>query len=74
MSELICTDNPARKIQELTEALQEAYAEIGQLTRCNYEWQAVWQPVDDFVRPMTTLGESVAKKTLSLVKIGAEHG
>ena len=56
--------------KELTERLRVACETIEQLKRVNKEWEALWKPIDDLVRPLTPLGESVGDKAVGLIKEG----
>ena len=53
--------------KELTERLRVACETIGQLKRANKEWETLWKPIDDLVRPLTPLGESVGDKVVKLI-------
>ena len=53
--------------KELTERLRVACETIEQLKRVNKEWEALWKPIDDLVRPLTPLGESVGDKAAELI-------
>ena len=54
--------------KELTERLRVACETIEQLKRVNKEWEALWEPIDDLVRPLTPLGESVGDVALELIR------
>ncbi len=54
--------------KELTERLRVACETIEQLKRGNKEWEQLWKPIDDLVRPITPLGKCVAKEALSILK------
>ena len=56
--------------KELTERLRVACETIEQLKRVNQEWEALWKPIDELVRPLTPLGESVGDMTVYLLKGG----
>ena len=53
--------------KELTERLRVACETIEQLKRVNKEWEALWEPIDELVRPLTPLGESVRDKAMWLI-------
>ena len=55
--------------KELTERLRVACETIEQLKRVNKEWEALWKPLDEIVRPVTPLGESVSENTVRLIKM-----
>ena len=38
------------------------------LERVNKEWEALWKPIDELVRPLTPLGESVGDVAVELIK------
>lgn len=42
---------------------------IAQQDRRHKEWCELWSPIDDAVRPLTPLGESVAAKALELINM-----
>lgn len=42
---------------------------ITQLERVNKEWETLWEPIDELVRPLTPLGESVRDKAVELIKM-----
>jgi len=54
--------------KELTERLRVACETIEQLKRVNKEWEALWKPIDDLVRPLTPLGESVGDVAVELIR------
>ncbi len=54
--------------KELTERLRVACETIEQLKRVNKEWEVFWKPIDDLVRPLTPLGESVSDKAVELIR------
>lgn len=54
--------------KELTERLRVACETIEQLKRGNKEWEALWKPIDDLVRPLTPLGCCVSKEVLSIIE------
>ena len=54
--------------KELTERLRVACETIEQLKRGNKEWEALWKPIDDLVRPLTPLGESVRDRAVELIR------
>ena len=54
--------------KELTERLRVACETIEQLKRVNKEWETLWKPIDDLVRPFTPLGESVGDKAVGLIR------
>lgn len=54
--------------KELTERLRVACETIEQLKRVNKEWEALWEPIDELVRPLTPLGESVGNKVVELIR------
>ncbi len=54
--------------KELTERLRVACETIEQLKRANQEWEALWKPIDELVRPLTPLGESVRDKAVELIR------
>lgn len=56
--------------KELTERLRVACETIEQLKRVNKEWEALWKPIDELVRPSTPLGESVGDKAVDWIKQG----
>jgi len=64
--------------QELLESqgfedITDLLAKYHNLERVNKEWETLWKPIDDFVRPCTPLGQCVSKRTLQLVKIGVQY-
>jgi hypothetical protein len=60
------------RVEGLLEQLLEQEAEIIKLKRINREWGQLWKPIDDLVRPITPLGESVAKEALGIIKDSLE--
>lgn len=42
---------------------------LAQQERLHKEWSELWNPIDDAVRPLTPLGESVAAKALELINM-----
>ena len=47
--------------------LQDLINKCHNLERVNKEWEALWKPIDDLVRPFTPLGESVGDKAVGLI-------
>jgi len=45
-----------------------AHDRIQHLERINKEWEQLWKPIDDLVRPITPLGGCVGDKTVSLIE------
>lgn len=43
---------------------------IKHLERVNKEWEALWKPIDELVRPLTPLGGSVGDKAVDWIKQG----
>ena len=56
------------RVEGLLEQLLEQEAEIIKLKRINGEWEQLWKPIDDLVRPLTPLGCDVSKEALSIIK------
>jgi hypothetical protein len=54
--------------KELTERLRVACETIEQLKRVNKEWEQLWEPIDDLIRPITPLGGDVSKEVLSIIE------
>lgn len=42
---------------------------LAQQERLHKEWSELWSPIDDAVRPLTPLGESVAARALELINM-----
>lgn len=56
--------------KELEERLRVACETIDNLKRVNKEWEILWKPIDELVRPLTPLGESVSDKVVVWIKQG----
>lgn len=54
--------------KELTERLSAALETVVAFERVNKEWEEVWKPIDDLVRPITPLGCCVGKEALVIIK------
>lgn len=50
------------------DGITDLLAKYHNLERVNKEWEALWKPIDELVRPLTPLGESVATNALSIIK------
>lgn len=48
--------------------LQDLINKCRNLERVNKEWEALWKPIDELVRPVTPLGESVGDKAVELIR------
>ena len=46
----------------------EVVTRLTNLERINKEWEALWKPIDELVRPLTPLGESVGDKAVELIR------
>lgn len=44
-----------------------AYDRIQHLERVNKEWEQLWKPIDDLVRPITPLGGCIGDKAVELI-------
>lgn len=42
--------------------------EYRNLERVNKEWETLWKPIDELVRPFTPLGESVGDEAVELIR------
>ncbi len=54
--------------KKLEERLKVACETIGNLKRVNKEWEILWKPIDDLVRPLTALGESVGDVAVEIIR------
>lgn len=55
------------RVEGLLEQLLEQEAEIIKLKRTNREWEQLWKPIDDLVRPITPLGGCIGDKAVELI-------
>lgn len=54
--------------ERLAGVLRPILLEQARLERANKEWEALWKPIDDLVRPLTPLGESVGEEAVKIIK------
>lgn len=58
----------AQQLRErIAGVLRPLLLEQVRLERVNKEWETLWEPIDDLVRPLTPLGESVRDKAVELI-------
>ena len=50
------------------DGITDLLTEYHNLERVNKEWEALWKPIDELVRPLTPLGESVGDKAVELIR------
>lgn len=62
-------DNLKEENKELTERLSAALEAVVAFERVNKEWETLWKPIDDLVRPITPLGGCVGKEALSILEM-----
>jgi len=55
--------------QNLLLRISEMEDEIARLGRVNKEWEALWKPIDDLVRPITPLGKCVGKEAVGILEM-----
>ena len=57
-----------RQLRErIAGVLRPILLDITRLERVNKEWEALWKPIDELVRPLTPLGESVGGNAVELI-------
>lgn len=56
--------------EHIAGVLRPLLLEQVRLKQANKEWETLWKPIDELVRPVTPLGESVGDMTVYLLKGG----
>jgi chromosome segregation ATPase len=66
--QVIETSIVREEVERYEKKLAAAKAELERLKAVNEEWKTLWQPIDDFARPLTKLGHSVSATALQLLQ------